>query len=82
MIAETRPDVVLMDVNLPTINGLQVTQQIKNDHPDVAVVILTAYDDEEQDLPRHPHRASAYFAKDVAPAQLVETVRLVAQGYT
>ncbi len=82
MIAETRPDVVLMDVNLPTINGQQVTQQIKNDHPDVAVVILTAYDDEEQIYRAIRIGASAYFAKDVAPAQLVETVRLVAQGYT
>ena len=82
MIAEAHPDVVLMDVNLPTINGLQVTQQIKNDHPDVAVVILTAYDDEEQIYRAIRIGASAYFAKDVAPAQLVETVRLVAQGYT
>ncbi len=82
MIAAVRPDVVLMDVNLPTINGLQVTQQIKNDHPDVAIIILTAYDDEEQVYRAIRIGASAYFAKDVAPAQLVKTVRLVAQGYT
>ncbi len=81
MVTATLPDVVLMDVNLPTMNGMQVTQQIKSDHPDIAIIILTAYDDEEQIYRAIRIGASAYFAKDVTPAQLVETVRLVAQGY-
>jgi DNA-binding NarL/FixJ family response regulator len=81
MVATVRPDVVLMDVNLPAMNGLQATQQIKNDYPDVNVIILTAYDDEEQIYRAIRIGASAYFAKDVAPAQLTETLRLVAQGY-
>jgi DNA-binding NarL/FixJ family response regulator len=81
MAATVHPDVILMDVNLPTMNGLQATQQIKSDHPDIAIIILTAYDDEEQIYRAIRIGASAYFPKDVAPAQLVETVRLVAQGY-
>jgi DNA-binding NarL/FixJ family response regulator len=81
MVASTRPNVVLMDVNLPNLNGLQVTQQIKNEFPDVNVIILTAYDDEEQIYRAVRIGASAYFPKDVAPSQLMQTVRLVAQGY-
>ena len=81
MIATAHPDVVLMDVNLPTMNGMQVTQRVKNDHPDIAIIILTAYDDEEQIYRAIRIGASAYFAKDITPAQLVETIHLVAQGY-
>ncbi len=81
MVAATHPDVVLMDVNLPSLNGLQVTQLIKNEFSDVNVIILTAYDDEEQIYRAIRIGAAAYFPKDVAPPQLIETVRLVAQGY-
>ena len=81
LIERCRPDVVLMDVNLPALNGLQVTQQVKMLCPDTNVIILTAYDDEEQIYRAVRIGASAYFPKDVAPTQLLETVRLVAQGY-
>jgi DNA-binding NarL/FixJ family response regulator len=81
LICEVHPDVVLMDVNLPTLNGMQVTQQIKSLCPDTNVIILTAYDDEEQIYRAVRIGASAYFPKDVAPSQLLETVRLVAQGH-
>jgi len=76
-----RPDVVLMDVNLPTMNGLQVTQKLKNQCPDINVIILTAYDDEEQIYHAIRIGASAYFAKDVDPNHLLDTVRTVAEGY-
>jgi DNA-binding NarL/FixJ family response regulator len=81
MLKDVRPDVVLMDVNLPNINGLRVTQKLKNVCPDVNVIILTAYDDEEQIYRAIRFGASAYFAKDIAPAQLLDTVETVAQGY-
>lgn len=75
------PDVVLMDVNLPNLNGLQITKKLKNDCPEINVIILTAYDDEEQVYRAVRIGASAYFAKDIAPAQLLDTVRTVAEGY-
>jgi DNA-binding NarL/FixJ family response regulator len=75
------PDVVLMDVNLPNVNGLQITQRLRAQCPDIKVIILTAYDDEEQIYRAIRIGASAYFAKDVAPAQLLDTVRTVAEGY-
>lgn len=81
LIPDLYPDVTLMDVNLPGINGLRVTQQLKTQNSDLKFVILTAYDDEEQIFHAIRIGASAYFAKDVDPKQLVDTVRAVAEGY-
>ena len=78
---DVHPDVVLMDVNLPNMNGLQITQRLKSECPDINVIILTAYDDEEQIYRAIRIGASAYFAKDIAPPQLLDTVRTVAEGY-
>lgn len=75
-----RPDVVIMDVNLPTINGLEATRRIKDDYPQVNVVILTAYDDEEQVYRAVRSGASAYHSKDVNPQELVATIRHVYAG--
>ncbi|MGC9467909.1 MAG: response regulator [Anaerolineae bacterium] len=81
MLAAAQPDVVLMDVNLPNLNGLQITQRLKNEYPEINIVILTAYDDEEQVYRAIRIGASAYFPKDVAPPRLLDTVRTVNQGY-
>ena len=81
MLKELSPDVVLLDVNLPKLNGLQITQAIKRTRADVNVIILTAYDDEEQIYRAIRIGASAYFAKDVDPTHLLDTVRAVAAGY-
>ena len=81
VLVSVHPDVVLMDVSLPNVNGLQITQRLKSECPDINVIILTAYDDEEQIYRAIRIGASAYFAKDVEPAQLLDTVRAVAEGY-
>ncbi len=81
VIPEIKPTVTLMDVNLPGINGLRVTQQLKTQYPALNFIILTAYDDEEQIYHAIRIGASAYFAKDVDPARLVDTIRAVAEGY-
>ncbi len=81
LIPKVNPDVTLMDVNLPGINGMQATKKLKDKHPSFKFVILTAYDDDEQIYHAVRIGASAYFAKDVAPKQLVSTIRAVAEGY-
>jgi len=78
--AALQPDVVLMDVNLPLLNGLQATQRIKDSYPQINIVILTAYDDEEQVYHAVRAGASAYHPKDVDPRQLVQTIRQVHAG--
>lgn len=81
LVRELQPDVVLMDINMPEGNGLQVTRQLKAERLRTAVVVLTAYDDAEQVLHAFKAGASAYCPKDVAPGKLLEIVRQVAQGH-
>lgn len=77
---EWRPDVVLMDINLPNLNGLQATRRLKACCPEINVVMLTAYDDEEQVYHAIRAGASAFHAKDVSPERLVDVIRHVSQG--
>ncbi len=79
--AETlAPDVILMDINLPGMNGLQATRIIKAQHPEISVIVLTAYHDDEQLLHALRAGASAYHPKEVSPTQLIETIRQVHAG--
>ncbi|MCB9098317.1 MAG: response regulator transcription factor [Anaerolineales bacterium] len=74
------PDVVLMDINLPKMNGLQVTRELKQVAPEIAVIMLTAYHDDEQIFHAVRAGAAAYFPKDVTPRRLVEAIRQVGKG--
>jgi len=74
------PEVVIMDINLPGMNGLQVTRELKAVMPDMAVIMLTAYHDDEQIFHAVRAGAAAYFPKDVTPRRLVEAIRQVVQG--
>jgi DNA-binding NarL/FixJ family response regulator len=76
----TQPDVVLLDINLPSMNGLQVTREIKASLPKTAVINLTAYHDEEQIIHAINAGASAYYPKEVLPGKLIFAVRQVTQG--
>lgn len=77
---ELLPDIVLMDINLPTLNGLQATRKLKVLCPQVHVIMLTAYDDVEQIYHAIRAGASAYHAKDISPERLVGVIRRVSQG--
>ena len=74
------PDVVLMDINLPNLNGLQVTRELKQSSPDIAVIMLTAFHDDEQIFHAIRAGAAAYFPKDVTPRRLVEAIKQVSLG--
>ncbi len=75
------PDVVLMDINLPTMNGLQVTRQIKGEQDEVKVIMLTGYDNEEQVFHAIRAGASAYCPKDIQPDRLVSTIQTAMDGH-
>lgn len=81
MVRELKPRVSLIDVNLPTMNGIQVTRQIAQERLNTAVVLLTAYDDMGQVLHAFRAGASAYCSKDVHAGHLVDVIRHVARGY-
>lgn len=79
--ARLHPWVVLLDINLPTMNGLQVARQLKSDSSGVSIVFLTAYHDQQQVLHAMRAGASAYCPKDIMPDDLIEIIRTVARGY-
>jgi DNA-binding NarL/FixJ family response regulator len=74
------PDVLLLDINLPGMNGLQVARSLKDLLYDIDIIMLTAYHDDEQVFHAIRAGASAYFPKDVSPRRLIEAIRLVHQG--
>lgn len=81
-VRQQMPNVILMDVNLPTQNGLLVTREVKSEFPtQVNVIILTAFHDEEQLFHAIRSGASAYYAKDVHPEHLIQGIREVQAGH-
>ena len=81
MACRLTPDVVLLDINLPSMNGMQVARLLKADLPNTAVIMLSAYHDESQVFHAVRAGASAYCPKDVTPETLVDAVRQVSQGF-
>ena len=79
MAEDVRPDVMLIDINLPDINGLQVTRRIRAKQPDIKVIVVTGYDDVEQAFHAIRAGASAYCAKDITPETLIQTIYAVQQ---
>ncbi|MFQ5434288.1 MAG: response regulator [Anaerolineae bacterium] len=77
---EKNPEVILMDINLPTINGLQVTRKIRAQLPDIRVIMITGYDDAEQVFHAIRAGASAYCPKDITPEALINIIRAVRDG--
>lgn len=76
----TRPDVVLMDVNMPGMNGIEACRVIKEEVPEARVVALTIHDQEEYVLEFIRAGASAYLLKDVSPDGLLEAIHGVMRG--
>ncbi len=79
--AQRKPDVVILDVNLPVVNGLQVAKHLRANHERLAIIVLTGYDDIGQVLHALKAGAQAYCRKDMPPDQLIQTIRDVARGY-
>jgi len=81
IIRAKQPDVALLDINLPIMNGMQVMREIVAERLPVRVVMLTAYDDPEQLLHAMHSDATAYCPKEIELERLVEVIRLVVDGY-
>ena len=77
---ELVPDVVLSDVNLPGPDGVEIARALKGALPQIAVILMTAYDDEEQLFNAIRVGAAAYFLKDLGPSELMDGIRRVSRG--
>lgn len=75
-----QPDVILMDINLPNVNGLQVTRRIVGELPKVKVLIITGYDDAEQIFHALRAGAVAYCSKDIPPEELLNGIHAIYEG--
>ena len=73
-IAEEKPDVVLLDIRMPNMNGVIATREIKKNYPDIKVVILTTFDDSDYILDAINYGASGYLLKDINASSLIDAV--------
>jgi len=82
LVAETNPDVVLMDLRMPNVNGIQATRTLRERHPEVGVLVLTTYDADEWVLNAVRAGASGYLLKDTPREGLVAAIEGTAAGET
>ena len=75
-----KPDVIVMDIAMPGLNGLEATKQIKAANPDMTLLVLTAYDDDEYIFAFLEAGAAGYLLKDSSATDLVNAIRAVHAG--
>ncbi|MCJ7523237.1 MAG: response regulator transcription factor [Dehalococcoidia bacterium] len=78
--SELNPDVVIMDIVMPRLNGIEATKRIKEISPDTAVLILTAYDDDRYVIGLLEAGAAGYLLKSARGQALVDAIRTVSAG--
>jgi DNA-binding NarL/FixJ family response regulator len=80
LVAEHRPDVVLMDIRMPRMDGITATSLIRRDHPQTQVVVLTTYADDAYVVEALRAGALGYLTKDARPEEIAQAIRAVRSG--
>ncbi|MFC6883977.1 MULTISPECIES: response regulator transcription factor [Actinomadura] len=80
LVGELRPDVVLMDLRMPRVDGVEATRRIKAAHPDVEIVVLTTYADDDSIFAALRAGARGYLTKDAGADEIARAVRAVRGG--
>lgn len=73
-------DIIIMDLGLPNMNGIEATKQIRSSNKDVKIIILTSHNDEKEVLNSLKAGANAYCSKEINPQRLIQVVQSVADG--
>ncbi len=82
LIPTTQPDIVLMDLKMPVMNGIIATRKIREQYPHIYVLVLTTYDDDEWIFDAVRAGASGYLLKDTPPVELIKAIHGTAAGQT
>lgn len=77
---KNRPDVIIMDISMPIMNGIEATKQIKRVAPQIAVLVLTAYDDDQYVFAILEAGAAGYLLKNARGSEVIDAVRRVYAG--
>ena len=80
IVEKYRPDIVLMDINMPEINGIEATKQLLEDNPDLKVIILSIHDDENYVTHALQSGAQGYLLKEMDTDSLMEAIKVVYDG--
>lgn len=75
-----KPDVVLMDIQMPEVNGVEATAMIKKDFPQIKIIVLTTFNDDKYIYDALKNGASGYLLKDTSPTEILRAVRTVYNG--
>ena len=78
--AELAPDVILMDLRMPGVDGITATRQVVSGHPESKILIITTFDDDDHLYPALAAGAAGFLVKDTGPADLVDAIRRTASG--
>ena len=80
MIKQNTPDIVLIDLKMPIMNGILTTRKLRLEYPDVHVLVLTTYDDDEWIFDALGAGAEGYLLKDLPPEQIIAAIKGTAKG--
>ncbi len=76
------PDIVIMDIEMPTMSGIDALKVIKEQYPEIKVIILTTFDNKENIISAFLASADGYITKDIDPHELITTIKCVNYGLT
>jgi DNA-binding NarL/FixJ family response regulator len=79
-IEQAKPDIILLDIRMPGPSGIEITRRLKRDRPEIKVIILTTYDDDEYLVGALQAGAEGYLLKSASPAVLASAIRRVGMG--
>lgn len=79
---KNRPDIVMMDIEMPKMNGIDALKIIKEKYPKTKVIILTTFDNKENIISAFLAKADGYITKDIEPDELITTIKCVNYGLT